>query len=73
MNQNPKVNEEVVTVVCNEVGDPEVIVRKSTNNGGKVQLFKLLPMGFSDITLFLKQLADEVSLKEKHAPTDNHH
>lgn len=63
MTQEPtitgKVNEEVVTIVVNEQGDPEVLVRKSTNNGGKIQLFKLAIMGFSDVTQLLKQLTEE--------------
>lgn len=54
-----KVNEEAVTVIVDEKGDPTVIVRKSTNNGGKVQLFRVHALGFGEVTAFLKELAGE--------------
>lgn len=54
-----KINEEVVIVVNDEHGEPDVIVRKSATNGGKVQLFHLKPLGFSDVETFLRKLAGE--------------
>lgn len=54
---NERVIEEGVIIVLGEHNEPVAMVRKSFDNGGKVEMYKLEMMGFSDIKPFLSVLA----------------
>lgn len=56
---NERVIEEGVIIVLGEQNEPVALVRKSFENGGKIEMYNLELMGFSDIKPFLSVLAQQ--------------
>lgn len=55
-NENGRVLEEGVILALSADGDPEVMVRRSPLNGGKVEFYKLELMGFADVKVMMESL-----------------
>ena len=51
-----KVAEEGVIIIYGENGDPIAMVHRSSLNGGKIEIYGLDLMGFSDIKAFLDKI-----------------
>lgn len=65
--QEQKVLTENVYITVDEAGEPEVLIRKDQKNGGRVQVMKLVPMGFGDIPAFLDRLTQpDIIIGESH-------
>ena len=65
---NKEVIEEAVTIVLNEIGKPEVMIRRSKEGG--VDVFKIDMMGVDKFTKFLELLVHKKPIDQSKEKTD---
>lgn len=63
-----RVTTENVILVRDDLAEPKTIIRRNSENGGRVEMFKVERMGFDDTKAFLQTIAEgAVATNDKEA------